>query len=429
MHDLVNERAEVATRLRELNLEPIYAEDLPPTGQDSWDRIKAAIEECDIFVLILGESYGWIPADGPMAEQDKSVTALELEHAQALGLPILVFVKKLGPHVPRDTEDAGRRETFRREVEDWNGGAFRGQFELARDLAEQVGRAVTDLIAKRFRAPRSAERRPVKLPMTKSGMRSAAAPVLPPALVEATASGRAVLLLGAGASLEAGMPSAAMFIEAMAAQIRLLNPDYDPGFSGTAFNAVATDYQSLRGERALQKLAREIVEPGFSTPTEAHRIAGRLFDTILTTNYDLLLEQSLAGSDWEFTVVNGEASPVQLGAPRKLIKLHGSLADPQSLVLTEWQLANLEFVRPVVWGALVEILRTRPLITVGSSLRDPSLIRLLEQCLPTIGGWAVLRDSMEAEQQRLRRWNLEIVPGDANGVLRELDRQVTRRRR
>jgi hypothetical protein len=429
MQDLVNERAEVAGRLEELNLEPVWAEDLTPTGQESWDRIKAAIEGCDIFVLILGESYGWIPREGPMAEHDKSVTELEFDHARALGIPVLVFVKRLGEHAPRGTDDARRRDAFRRTVEDWNGGFFRSQFELARDLADQVGRAVADLITDRFRAAQLADRRTAKSTLARSGMPSPATPDLPPALIEATAAGRTILLLGAGASLEAGMPSAAMFIQAMATEIRHLDPDYDPGLSGTAFNAVATDFQSLRGERSLRKLAGRIVEPGFAVPTEAHRIAGRLFDTILTTNYDLLLERSLVGSERDFTVIDREADPSDLSAPQKLIKLHGSLADPQSLVLTEWQLANLETDRPVLWGALVELLGTRPLLSVGSSLRDPSLIRLLEESLPGIGGWAVLGGRRDAEQQRLRRWGLEIVPGDSNGVLIELDRQVSRLRR
>ena len=40
MKDLRNERAEVATRLRSFNLEPICAEDLMPTGGDPWSLLE-----------------------------------------------------------------------------------------------------------------------------------------------------------------------------------------------------------------------------------------------------------------------------------------------------------------------------------------------------------------------------------------------------
>jgi hypothetical protein len=427
MRDLANERAEVITRLEQLNLEPIRAEKLSPTGQDSWGRIQAAIAASDIFVLILGESYGFIPETGPRAEEGKSVTELEFDYARSLGLPVLAFFKKLGPSSPRDTEDRQRRDAFRTKVEAWDGGVFRSEFELARDLAMSVGAAVVELITDTVRTSLLVNRKSAQPARhTQPEVRQVDESRLPPGLVSETAAGRAVLLLGAGASLQAGMPSAAMFVDAMTAAMRRVDPGYRPGRSGTTFNAVATDYESLNGQEALWKLAHEIVEPGFAIPTDAHRIAGRLFDTVVTTNYDRLFEQSLAGGERRFSVIDGEATASDLAQPLRLIKLHGSLDQPTNLVLTESQLANLEFDRPKLWSALVEMLRARPLFVVGSSLRDPSLIRLLEECRPTIHGWAVLPDASGAEHRRLRRWNLTVVEGEADGILLALEAAVRR---
>jgi hypothetical protein len=428
MRDLVNERAEVVRHLQELNLEPVWAEELTPTGQGSWDRIRAAIDECDMFVLILGETYGWIPTSGPMAAEEKSVTELEFDYARSTGLPTLAFLKDLGPSSPSGTDDAERRDAFRAKVEDWEDGVFRGRFQLARDLAEQVGRAVADLITDRFRAAQLTERRreqPRRPPPPEEPTGSV---TLPADLTEATANRDVVLLLGAGASLEAGMPSASMFTEAMAAAIKRSIPDYRLGLSGTAFNAVASDFEALNGSEALHRLAREIVEPGFTSPTPAHRIAGELFDTIVTTNYDRLLERAL-GPASEHIVIDDEASLVDLRSRHRLIKLHGSLEHPRTLVLTESELADLDWSRPKVWRAVTLLLRSSALLSIGSSLRDPSLIRLLDDCMPHLRGWVVMLDATEAERQRLRRWNLELVPGNASSILGALGETVSRLRR
>jgi hypothetical protein len=49
--------------------------------------LNAVQEHADIFILIIGNRYGYIPVD-------KSVTNLEYIHAKAKGIPIYVFIKK-----------------------------------------------------------------------------------------------------------------------------------------------------------------------------------------------------------------------------------------------------------------------------------------------------------------------------------------------
>jgi hypothetical protein len=64
MKNLPNERYEVVRQLTALGFEPVNAEDFAPLGENSWDTIKPKIEDSHIFVLILGESYGWVPDKG-----------------------------------------------------------------------------------------------------------------------------------------------------------------------------------------------------------------------------------------------------------------------------------------------------------------------------------------------------------------------------
>jgi hypothetical protein len=423
MRDLANERADVIERLRAFNFEPVNAEAMMPNGNGSWDRLEPEIRSSDVFVLILGETYGWIPETGPMSGSGKSVTELEFDIAKETGLPVLAFVKRLAIEAPTDTEDARRRDAFRQRVGDWDGGLFRTEFDLASDLSEKVGRALILLLTDRFRARLDEDVREtgiqdagVGLPPT---MRSAVR--LPADLVDAVASRQAILLLGAGASLEAGMPSAAAFIDAMVERIHEIDPAYRPVGSGTLFNAVATDFESLLGRDNLSRLAEQLVNsPYLGGPTEAHGIAGRLFDTVVTTNYDLLLEKALDAAEQD----GGQAGSTR--GPR-IIKLHGSIDRPDGLVLTEADLASLERRDPVQWSAVSELLRSRPVLSIGSSLRDPSVVRLLEAVGTDLRGWVAVPQTSEAERVRLARWGLDMVEGSAYEVLSALERAVRRR--
>lgn len=406
MRDLASERDLVVRRLREFNFEPVNAEGLLPDGTGSWERLEPEIRSSDVFVLLLGESYGWVPDSGPMAGTGKSVTELELDVASEAGIPVLVFVQRL----PYGTSPDTRRDDFRSRVAAWDGGWFRAEFDLAADLAEAVGRALVELVTKEFR--RRGRRSETVSP-------SRQAVVLPDRLVETILDRTAVLLLGAGASLEAGMPSAAAFVEAMIERIQEVDPRYRPGVSGASFNAVASDFVSMLGPDRLHDLARRLVgSPSLGDPTEAHRAASSLFDLVLTTNYDRLLERAANGD--RFAVLTGDGEISATSGEPQLVKLHGSISDPREMVMTESELALLEESRPRLWGSLQQVLRQRPLLTVGSSLRDPSIVRLLESCRPHLRGWAVLYGASEAERRRVARFGLEALTGDANSVLTAL---------
>lgn len=137
MKDLGDARRAVVERLRSLNLEPVNAEDMNPDGRSSWDVIRSEIDASNLFILLSGESYGWIPDSGPGAGEGRSVTHMEALYANTLGLPILPFFKRLAYDSPRDTDDANARDAFQREVGDWEAGRFRQEFEWIDELSKR----------------------------------------------------------------------------------------------------------------------------------------------------------------------------------------------------------------------------------------------------------------------------------------------------
>lgn len=386
MRDLANERAEVVDRLRQSNYEPVNAEGLDPTGESSWDRLQREIEQSDLFVLISGESYGWIPHRGPLSPAGLSVTELEYQGARRHGLPVLAFFKRLPYDAARDSADAKLRDAFRARVSSWEEGVFRSEFDLTKDLAEGVARAISTMLTNSFR-DRIRDRRDAALPLSRlPQVPTGPTPPIPARLIEAVLRDDVVPLFGAGASISAGLPTAVAFADRIVQRVSELHPGYEPPMTaGARLNSVAADLESLSGRTELEATVRAMLDPPFPLkPTPTHRIGAKLFKQILTTNFDRLLEESLNDGPAVATPIVGE---LQGKLPdRAIVKFHG---DPQlagSLVLTDHDLVSLPDARRSLWSQVVELFRRKHLLAVGASLRDPSVVELLDAVGPRTAG-------------------------------------------
>jgi hypothetical protein len=419
MGDLANERAETVARIAASNFTPVNAESIAPTGAGSWDRIRGEIESSDVFVLILGSTYGSIPSDGPMSGEGKAVTELEFDEARRRGKPILAFFKVLGYGTDSTSDDARRRDEFRARVESWVDGVFRQQFHLARDLSDAVAESIATLLTHRFRAALN-----VRAPVVDDVVRPPDPPavtelVLPEDLVRSVSDGEVIAFFGAGVSLHAGMPSAVALTDQIVQRLRVIDPTYQPPGSGTLFNGVATDLETLGGRSALEETVDAILRPPFALrPTFAHEIGRRLFPRILTTNFDSLLEQTLPSDTASAVIVEDLEGEL----PETFImKLHGTVEHPSTLVLTEHDLVSFMSERPNTWAKAIDLLRGSRLLAIGTSLRDPSIVALLDAVGPDLGGWSVQPFASTVERRRLARWNLDVVESTADTFMAVLD--------
>jgi hypothetical protein len=198
------------------------------------------------------------------------------------------------------------RNDFRSRVQDWDGGHFRVEFSNAFDLADLAASALVALLTDSHRATKIAPRRSQAGPTTADLVLDHAL-VLPQALIEAVANRSALLYVGAGMSLAAGMPSAAAFTAAMVDVLKASDPDYAEVASAGNFNAVASDVAAVLGPDALSRTVEDLINPVWATPTYAHGAVSQLFDSVLTTNYDRLLESS-----WDHEVLSDEIAGEQL---------------------------------------------------------------------------------------------------------------------
>lgn len=422
MRDLSNERLVVKDRLELFNMDPVNAEGLLPDGGGSWDRISSEIRNCDVVVLISGERYGWIPTKGPKSDLGLSVTHLEVKEAESLKIPILPFFKKLDYGADGTSEDAKRRDAFRTEVESWdNTGKFITEYSNILELQAKVGASIIGLLSDRFQQDRiSARARTLNHTETATAQSQLTATVLPPYLVEAVKGKKAVLFAGSGMSLNAGLPSAAFFGQKLMHVIREKFPDYEANLVGSALAGIATDVQSVVGRKGLIRAVEGLVkQPQGLQPSTAHYRALDLFDQVVTTNYDMLFEEAEKMRGGARRVINAEID-VDSIPERAIVNLHGSVSQADSLVLTESEVLLLDKMRPRLWNAVCQLLKSKLVVVLGSSLRDPSIVRLFTEAKPAVPGYFVVPEYWDTTVSRVGGWNLQCLRADAEGFFASL---------
>lgn len=93
----------------------------------------------------------------------------------------------------------------------------------------------------------------------------------------------------------------------------------------------------------------------------------------VTTNFDTCFEQS----DFDGEIVLLADKPT--GRDRWLLKMHGSVDDPQSIVLTRGDFARYDKEYRSAGAVLQALVRTRHVLFVGVSMEDDNVLRLLHE--------------------------------------------------
>ncbi len=151
--DLRLERQTVKQAVGRIGVTPFLSEEsgashLSP-NQLCFDEVRAA----DIYILLVGESYGAVPAPMPAADGQAgsdlldgrtSVTHAEFKLACRLNKPILVYIK---------TTDKREHEvdSLVTSIEGFHTGFKRCRFSRSEELAQQVTKDVGDVIASVFK--------------------------------------------------------------------------------------------------------------------------------------------------------------------------------------------------------------------------------------------------------------------------------------
>jgi tetratricopeptide (TPR) repeat protein len=204
--------------------------------------------------------------------------------------------------------------------------------------------------------------------------------------------------------MAAGYPRTAALVQAM------VDDADDPIDGNQSFFEVADAYVASMGRGALSQLLQGVLGPP-RPPALVHRQIARLakagvFHTIITTNYDDLLERALAtdGVHVVVQVLDRNESIREVDGAVRLMKIHGSRDSWLEIVLSGASYARFQAQHPFVVGQLDVLLRQQRLLFVGCSMTDPRILdwlaRLSDDAARGVHPWRSLMT--EPEWSRLR---------------------------
>jgi len=102
-----------------------------------------------------------------------------------------------------------------------------------------------------------------------------------------------------------------------------------------------------------------------------------IIDGIITTNWDLLLENLFAKDQYKIYVGQGSllfSNPQKIA---EIYKIHGCCSDPKSLVLTKTDYEDFHKKNPYLAAKLLSIFIEHPIIFIGYSLHDENIKSIL----------------------------------------------------
>ena len=193
-------------------------------------------------------------------------------------------------------------------------------------------------------------------------------------LVDEFVRGNGTLFVGAGLSIGAGFPSWAKLVEPLSSGLAQLPP-------GLSLPDIAQRFENQYGRRVLVDKIRGELEQYRGEPTKVHRALMKLPVTrYFTTNFDFLLEDTFRSIKRPFNrMVNTDDISFFDSSRTTLVKLHGDLSLPTSLVFTSFDYEEYFDQHPAIGDLLKVELQTRTVLFVGYSFSDHDLRMILRR--------------------------------------------------
>ncbi len=210
-------------------------------------------------------------------------------------------------------------------------------------------------------------------------------------LISALNSNSAVVYVGAGASIPAGLPGWKGFLEECIDRIWKVDKD-NPKWRLP--KKLLEEGEYLTCAELLQREIGESLEQYVwdvygkaSSPSEIHKAIARIpFSLAITTNYDRLLESAYPYTPNVWTWRDPQAVFSAFKNNRfSVVKIHGDVGNGPSLVLTRTQYRDFMHLNKALNDCLTTLFSLKTFLFVGSSLRDQNILNLMDNVQLTHG--------------------------------------------
>lgn len=182
---------------------------------------------------------------------------------------------------------------------------------------------------------------------------------------EAQVNNKLVLFVGAGVSIDSGMPSWKSAIDEVKHRLGIEEDDY---------LKIPQYYYDARGKKEYTALMREIFKYGkpLSTKPVHRKIMQFNASTIITTNYDHLIEQASEENAEVRQVISCDSDLPYETASKELIKMHGDF-EHDNFVLKEDDYLHYSSNFKLIENYIKSIIGSKVILFLGYSFNDPDI--------------------------------------------------------
>ncbi len=171
----------------------------------------------------------------------------------------------------------------------------------------------------------------------------------------------------------------------------------------------------------------------YEQATRFHRQLATFFpiDTIVTTNWDTYFEDECGATPF----VQDEDIALWNAAPRKVLKIHGTIANLGSIVATrsDYDRCTRRLRNNVVGSHLKSLLATRSTVFIGYSLRDDDFLQIYHATRRHLAdfhrqAYFIAPNLDPADQERLKKLDLVLIDTDGEFFLEQIKKHAYSRR-
>ena len=245
--------------------------------------------------------------------------------------------------------------------------------------------------------------------------------LIPTQLINAIRDGKCLPIIGAGFSLNADLPSGksmpnwAKLVEALNKSLKL--DTRDP-------LQIPQKFKEKFGRITLLEELRQILHAEEAKPGHVHRHLVKLsyFDTICTTNFDMLLEEACRqeGKKQHTIVLNEDVALHGKSRDLKIVKMHGDFNHLDRIVITKEDYENYQIDKNSIAKYISSLLMSMTPLYLGFSLQDPNFKKIRQIAAEVMGdsvrkGFILLFDPDAGIVKKYEEMNLIVVPLNTNG--------------
>ncbi len=249
--------------------------------------------------------------------------------------------------------------------------------------------------------------------------------MIPEILLQEIQKRRCLLFVGAGLSINAELPQG-MTMPTWSKLAEQLSADLTEKKEDPL--EIASLYEETFGRNNLIKKMTELLHVQDAKPGRAHKKLAKIneFDTIVTTNFEHLLEQPHYAENKNVNVIVGDKN-ISMYSPSthtNIIKIHGDFSNYPEIVITKEDYDAFLKNHPVIATNMAAWFSTKTPLFIGYSLNDPHFIQIRNLLKEILGKflnyWFVVKfDATQEDIDEARKDNIYMINLPTDGKTKE----------